>query len=289
MTREIFKTDRPDGEAFTLSGALLNQIGRALNGQSGAVRSSGMNVRRGATDASSPDLPPRQTDLIKVKNTTETDLRKYEIVALGEIIDPWDGIYELPLDDQPVVEGEAPPGGYCKIAVLLLSASSSLAEVVDAQSSGVCPALVNVINKAHRRAWPEKDKHVLQSGFCGPAEILCNPSDDTGEQLCIVRLGAGQTVTMQVKCDSSGIPAATYADDSVTPGEADCDVWHWDAEHEKDVPLKDEDDVQVTQAVKNNSPDAIDGGDYGKLLWIASDDDWIFRVVVDYCTAGFTS
>lgn len=284
MTRETFKTGYKDDEQYVVGGALLNKFGNSMNASAGGARGGATSVRRGAVDSITTLRTQRQTDLIRIKNDSGDSRRRYEVLAINGLYDSYQDVAEIPFDKLSV-KGESPPGGYCKIAVLLQYAAAG--EPVEAQVSGECPALVNIVNKQHRRAFPKKDTHVLESGFCGPAEILWRP-DDTGEQLCAVRLGAGQSVKLLVKCDTSGVPAATYTTDAVTPGKANCAVWHWDESQAKDVPLLDG-STAVTQEVLNNAPDAIDGGSYGRLLWVASDDDWKFRVVVEYCNVGFTS
>lgn len=58
------------------------------------------------------------------------------------------------------------------------------------QVAGICPALVNVGNTAHTRAYLPSGAYVLKSSKSGPVAIVQQPGS-TGEQLCVILFDGG--------------------------------------------------------------------------------------------------
>jgi hypothetical protein len=236
------------------------------------------------------------TDMIILRNSSADARRAGDILELGSLLSPT-------LDPlRPWLDGVTPTVHPRQVAVLLAAASkytssapSLSATATDPSSvpcimAGVVQAYVNVTDTKHRRAYPVKDGYVLQSGFCGPAELIYKPAS-TGEQKCLVRLSTPNAVQLLVLCPATGIPAATYTKTgstlaSVTPGSATCAVWEWDVDQGKDVPMLNG-SSPVTVTVKNNAPTAVSGVTNGGLIHVLSDDDYQFRTIVEYCTNGF--
>jgi hypothetical protein len=134
-------------------------------------------------------IRPRETDIIKAKNTSGSARRLGEILRLsGKAI-------ETVTDENKWLLGVEPTDdGYFGI-LKEPAASNGLASL---QVSGCCMALVNVADADHRRATSADGEYVLQSGDDGPIEILFAP-DGTGEKTCVVRfssVGSGGTPTI---------------------------------------------------------------------------------------------
>jgi hypothetical protein len=124
-------------------------------------------------------IRPRETDIIKVKNTSGAVRR------LGEILRINGKAIETVTDENKWLLGVAPTyDGYFGI-LKEPAASNGLASI---QVSGCCMALVNVTDADHRRARCEAGEYILRSEYDGPIEILFAP-DGTGEKNCVVRFG----------------------------------------------------------------------------------------------------
>jgi hypothetical protein len=125
-------------------------------------------------------IRPRETDMIKVKNTSGAVRR------LGEILRISGKAIETVTDENKWLLGVEPTDdGYFGI-LKEPAASNSLASL---QVSGCCMALVNVTDADHTRATSADSDYVLQSGDDGPIEILFAP-DGTGEKTCVVRFSS---------------------------------------------------------------------------------------------------
>ena len=127
-------------------------------------------------------IRPRETDIIKVKNTSGAVRR------LGEILRISGKAIETVTDENKWLLGVAPTDdGYFGILKEPV-ATNGLASL---QVAGCCMALVDITDAGHTRATSATGDYVLQSGDDGPIEILFAP-DGTGEKTCVVRFaGSG--------------------------------------------------------------------------------------------------
>lgn len=148
---------------------------------------------------------PRQTDLIKLKNSSGADRARGEILKIeGTILTEQDA-EEIWLDGvEPTTE--------CRFGILKEPSVSG--EINQAQVSGVCLAMVNIIDVDHTFASAEDEEYVLQSGESGSVEILYAP-DGTGEKECVVRFGGMPrlmgTLTEDLTAPTDGLTAPTTA------------------------------------------------------------------------------
>lgn len=160
-------------------------------------------------------IRPRETDIIKAKNTSGASRR------LGEILRISGKAIETVTDENKWLLGVEPTDdGYFGI-LKEPAASNGLASL---QVSGCCMALVNVTDADHKRAMPVEGEYVLQSGSSGPIELLYAPSG-TGEKTCVVRFSNGyQEHAVILDAD---LAAATHA----LTGGASClaTVCAWDS------------------------------------------------------------
>ena len=127
-------------------------------------------------------IRPRETDIIKAKNTSGAARR------LGEILRIDGKAIETVTDENKWLLGVEPTDdGYFGILKEPVE-NNGLASL---QVSGCCMALVNVTDADHKRATSAEGEYVLQSGDDGPIEILFAP-EGTGEKTCVVRFaGSG--------------------------------------------------------------------------------------------------
>lgn len=142
-------------------------------------------------------IRPRETDIIKVKNTSGAARR------LGEILRISGKAIETVTDENKWLLGVEPTDdGYFGI-LKEPAVSNGLASL---QVSGCCMALVDITDEAHTRATSAAGDYVLQSGDEGPIEILYAASG-TGEKTCVVRFagsgaaGGGGTSTDPCPCN----------------------------------------------------------------------------------------
>lgn len=120
---------------------------------------------------------PRETDVIKIKNTSGALRRKGEILKIdGKAI-------ETVADEQIWLLGKATTAD-CYFGIL--KRPVEIAGVESLQVSGVCIALVDITDVDHTRADVAAGEYVLTSSTSGPLEILYQPGS-TGEQECVVR------------------------------------------------------------------------------------------------------
>jgi hypothetical protein len=157
---------------------------------------------------------PRPTDLLKLKNSSAANRRKGEILKIdGKVI-------ETVTDEHIWLDGVAVTDD-CRFGILKAPAESE--EVVIAQVSGVCMALVNVTDEDHTFAAAADGEYVLQSGSSGPLEILFAPAG-TGELECAVRFAGGGGESLVGFVIESFTEEVVNEDESVTPAYATCRV-----------------------------------------------------------------
>ena len=126
-------------------------------------------------------IRPRETDIIKAKNTSGAVRR------LGEILRISGKAIETVTDENKWLLGVEPTDdGYFGI----LKEPAENNGLASLQVSGCCMALVNVTDADHKRALSVEGEYVLQSGSSGPIELLYAPSG-TGEKTCVVRFSNG--------------------------------------------------------------------------------------------------
>lgn len=126
-------------------------------------------------------IRPRSTDMLKLLNSSGANRARGEILKIsGKVI-------ETISDEHKWLNGIAPTES-CRFGILKDPALSS--EVVTAQVSGCCIALVDITDTDHTHADAADGEYVLASGESGPIEILYAP-DATGEQECVVRFAGG--------------------------------------------------------------------------------------------------
>ena len=151
---------------------------RWVNAVSDAARYYHQEVAGGASKSRAGIKFP--TDLVLVENVTEGDLPQGSVVQLGNHL-----LTEVD-SRNPIYEGDVPADpAYLAWAILLQPLPED--EFGPAQMSGVCLALVDVIDVGHSHANAVAGETVLESGISGPIEILTLP-DETGEQLLLCRL-----------------------------------------------------------------------------------------------------
>lgn len=147
-----------------------------------------------AGDQLSSGAPPptrsRATDLLKLKNSSGLVRRKGEILKID------DKVIETVTDENIWLDGIEPTGD-CRFGIL--KEPADIYDVVTAQVSGVCMALVNVTDEDHEFAFAADEEYVLQSGDSGPLEILWAPDGETGELDCVVRF-IGDASSLKVVC-----------------------------------------------------------------------------------------
>lgn len=118
--------------------------------------------------------------VVKLRNETGGDRDRGHVLQLGEyLLDEVDFRY-------PWFEGnQVAEPAWSKYAILLEPAPQD--ELVRAQMSGICMAVVDVGHVDHRYAYPRSGQSKLKSGVCGPIEILHTP-EGTGDRELFVRL-----------------------------------------------------------------------------------------------------
>jgi len=294
MTRETFKTNYPADAEITLRGDLVNKFGRALNDASGAGRTTGSAVRRGPITLQAGALSARWTCSDLVKNLATGTRRRGEILQIGDTLGHMgmgqddisdtlgsDGL--APVFFEPCMIGQAPQGRVHQIGVLMQEASQY--DGAECQMFGLCTAWVNVTSKAHRWAKAIAGSHVLQSAMCGHARIYWKP-DATGEQLCRVILGPPCSVLYWGKT-TTALSAAVYDSATlVTPGSGTAEIWekNFSTGKYKAIYANGVSGTALTDTVWNFAAEEIASG---KLIALASDDEFNLCNVVDFCVDGF--
>jgi hypothetical protein len=152
---------------------------------------------------------PRQTDVIKLKNSSGASRSRGEILRIN-------GKAITNLSDEHIWLIGSEPNSISPIAVLKEPIEDE--KVGNVQLSGCCFATVDIVDEDHSRARPIAGQYVLESGDDGPLEILYKPSG-TGEQECVVKFVDVTAIIIQTP--SGGIPARV----GTTVGKADCTVF----------------------------------------------------------------
>ena len=160
-------------------------------------------------------IRPRETDIIKAKNTSGAARR------LGEILRIDGKAIETVTDENKWLLGVEPTDdGYFGI----LKEPAAISGIASLQVSGCCMALVNVTDADHKRATSAEGEYVLQSGDDGPIEILFAP-EGTGEKTCVVRFagsGGGGVLTVRFRIvAATAYCAECYATARVISGPPD--------------------------------------------------------------------
>ncbi len=227
-------------------------------------RSGGGGDRRG----------PILSGVLRVKNVSGADRRRYEVLSL-------DGDLALDAVDRENMWLEATVAAAPQRLFVVLLEPIKSNNIGPAQINGICPALVNVTNDAHRRATLIASEDRFTSNLTGPVQILYLPSG-TGEKTCIVNLSNRAAVKLYGFTPAGGIAAATKSSDTISPGSASCDVWYYDHATSDYVPLEDSGTTQVTETVYNPFPTAITG-----TRWISfsEDDDGLITIDAEACEA----
>jgi hypothetical protein len=105
--------------------------------------------------------------------------------------------------EQIYVDGIEPTDTGIPFAVLLQPAA------IDGwrrgQVAGICPALVDVLDADHTRAYLAAGEYVLTSSNTGPVAIVQKP-DSTGEQLCVILFQAESTNQVRRCCLAENHP-----------------------------------------------------------------------------------
>lgn len=207
----------------------------------------------------SPGGPPtraRATDIIKIQNTSGAARRTGEVLKIeGKALDTITAEHIWLLGVETTTD--------CYFGILKKPVAHDGVEQL--QVSGVCLALVDIIEDYHRRADIVAGEYVLRSSTRGPIEILYAPSEE-GEQTCVVRFFAGNPCERIVILDEA-LPAAS---NSKTEGEsALATICDWDESVGDYVETED----QMTVWNHSESADhAIDT--FGAARFI--DNHWIF-------------
>lgn len=130
---------------------------------------------------SGPPIRPRETDILRLKNSSGADRRQGEILKIsGKVL-------EVVTDEHIWLGGVAITDG-CRFGILK---NPLLIDEVDAaQVSGVCMAKVNVTDVSHTFAVAVAGEYVLQSASSGPVELLYAPAE-VAEAECVVRFAGG--------------------------------------------------------------------------------------------------
>jgi hypothetical protein len=131
-----------------------------------------------------PPTRPRETDIIKLKNSSSGNRARGEILRI-------DGKAITDLSDEHIwLIGQAPLGDdYFGI----LKEPIEDGGIGRVQVSGCCMALIDIIDADHTRAKSVASEYLLESSDEGPIEILYAPSG-TGELECVVRFGGSSGV-----------------------------------------------------------------------------------------------
>ena len=144
-------------------------------------------------------IRPRETDIIKAKNTSGAARR------LGEILRIDGKAIETVTDENKWLLGVEPTDdGYFGI----LKEPAAISGIASLQVSGCCMALVNVTDADHKRATSVDGVYVLQSCSNGPIELMYAPTG-TGEKTCCVKFDGGYREHAVIL--DADLPAATHA------------------------------------------------------------------------------
>jgi hypothetical protein len=160
---------------------------------------------------------PRETDIIRIKNTSGEARRRGEILKI-------DGKAIETVTDEAIWLVGVEPTEACYFGIVKKPVQDDGLEQL--QVSGCCLALVDVTDIDHTRANVVEGEYVLTSSDSGPLEILYQPGEE-GEQECVVRFAGGAGGKLVVILDAA-LPAASH---SLT-GATSClaTVCRWDSD-----------------------------------------------------------
>ncbi len=206
------------GQPVKFNASVWNAMLEAANSQRGRQFDRGI----------SSDAPGRQADIIRIKNSTGSDLIRNSVVGLnGPLFSPLDSedafLREVTFDS--VVPDDTHSG---KFAILLDPAADG--SIARAYVAGVCQVYIDIQDPAHEFAdIIVGDTSQLISADVGPAQILWREGDteygyDTGKQWATIRLGNRRHSPTKAKTGSGGIGAASALD---TPAFADVTLCDW--------------------------------------------------------------
>jgi hypothetical protein len=202
-------------------------------------------------------IRPRETDIIKAKNTSGAARR------LGEILRIDGKAIETVTDENKWLLGVEPTeDGYFGI----LKEPVAINGIAELQVSGCSMALVNVTSQYHRFARSLAGAYVLDSAYAGQIEILFAPDiaaeDEYPQELtCVVRFGCRSQ--LQVILTADLLAAVNSKRD---PGTATARILR--RRSNGDLTLS-ADEITVTNRFMNIS---LDIGTYVKVEWI--DGEW---------------
>lgn len=134
-----------------------------------------------------PPIRPRDTDIIKVRNDSEAMRRRGEILKISGA-----AITTVTQENMWLLGIEPTTDCYFGILKEPAGYADSLGEIASLQVSGVCMALVNIVDETHSKAAVVESEYVLESSTAGPVDILYAPTG-TGEKECLVRFSGGGT------------------------------------------------------------------------------------------------
>ncbi|WP_436716598.1 hypothetical protein U8335_04090 [Roseiconus lacunae] len=188
------------------------------------------------------------------KNTTDKPIRRYAIMALGEMV-----LDSAAAMDEPLWEINEPTGNPLETPVVVIESSPAAGANTGAVRfvlAGQVPALVDhTVGDDHVRIGPAPGaatQHAEQPSTDQPTRIEILHAPANGD-LCLVNLGPPSQGWI-FKTRSGGIPAMT----GTTPGSAMCDAYYIDDAGDL-VELRDADDNQVAKMIYTIAPAATDG------------------------------
>ena len=181
------------------------------------------NIKSRAADAfrrGAEFVPDRERPIdpcrIWLKNTSGAARRQFECLELGTSTN-----LASVTAEQLYLTGIAPTDTGIPFGVLLQPAAIS--KWRQAQVSGICPALVDVVSTSHTRAYLPSGECVLKSIDEGPVAIVQRPAS-TGEQTCVISFHAAP-IKQYGFSPVGGIAAATLSAGEITPGSATVTIW----------------------------------------------------------------
>ena len=152
---------------------------------------------------------PNPTDVVKIKNSSGGHIR------LGEVLEISGFLLTNVVRTSLWFDGDT-PNGTRPFAIALQDIPST--SINRAQVSGVCVALVNILDTDHGFAAVTAGEIVLQSATSGPLRILFKPTG-TGEKICAVLF-----------TDRSGLIGGCLAEDHPGRGAAfDVHLGNWNS------------------------------------------------------------
>lgn len=131
------------------------------------------------------DSGPPPTDTVRVKNLSGSNLVRGSVVKLTTYL-------HTSINRFAITFGAVAPTAPADLKFAILLEPLPTDAFGFAQTTGTCPAFVNVTNTAHTHATPVVADAVMDSAASGPVEIL-SPLSGTGEQMVVVRIGEAAT------------------------------------------------------------------------------------------------